>query len=49
MYSTGANENAERFSVCHFDIPMRNCSVFLDDHQVVDAGRLTGVAAGKEM
>jgi 2,5-dihydroxypyridine 5,6-dioxygenase len=49
MYSTGANENAERFSVCHFDIPMRNCSVYLDDHQVVDAGRLTGVAAGEEM
>lgn len=49
MYSTGANENADRFSVCHFDIPMRNCSVFLDDHQVVDAGRLTGVAAGEEI
>jgi 2,5-dihydroxypyridine 5,6-dioxygenase len=48
MYSTGANENAERFSVCHFDIPMRECSVFLDDHQVVDRGRLVGVAAGEE-
>ena len=47
MYSTGANENAERFSVCHFDIPMRNCSVFLDTHQVVDEGRLAGVAAGE--
>lgn len=46
MYSTGANENAERFSVCHFDIPMRNCSVFLDDHQVVKDGQLTGIAAG---
>ncbi len=48
MYSTGANENAERFSVCHFDIPMRDCSVFLDDHQVVNKGRLVGVAAGEE-
>ena len=48
LFSTGANENAERFSVCHFDIPMRNCNVFLDDHQVVDNGRLVGVAAGEE-
>ena len=47
MYSTGANENAERFSVCHFDIPMRNCDVFLDDHQVVRHGNLTGIAARK--
>ena len=47
MYSTGANENAERFSVCHFDIPMRNCDVFLDDHQVVSHGSLTGIAARK--
>ena len=44
MYSTGANENAERFSVCHFDIPMRDCNVFLDDHQVVTAGALSGIA-----
>jgi 2,5-dihydroxypyridine 5,6-dioxygenase len=48
MYSTGANENAERFSVCHFDIPMRNCDVFLDDHRVVHQGLLEGVAAGKD-
>jgi 2,5-dihydroxypyridine 5,6-dioxygenase len=45
MYSTGANENAERFSVCHFDIPMRNCDVYLDDHRVVHRGVLDGVAA----
>lgn len=48
MYSTGANENADRFSVCHFDIPMRNCDVFLDDHRVVHQGMLDGVAAGKD-
>ncbi len=48
MYSTGSNENADRFSVCHFDIPMRNCDVFIDDHQVVERGKLTGIAAESE-
>lgn len=47
MFSTGSNENADRFSVCHFDLPMRNHDVFLDDVQVVDRGRLVGVAAGE--
>jgi 2,5-dihydroxypyridine 5,6-dioxygenase len=42
MFSTGANENAERFTRCHFDLPMRDCSVSLDGVAVVDAGRLVG-------
>lgn len=47
LYSTGANENANRFTAGHFDLPMRNHSVWLDDHQVVDKGVLVGVAAGE--
>jgi 2,5-dihydroxypyridine 5,6-dioxygenase len=47
LYSTGANENAHRFTAGHFDLPMRNHSVWLDDHQVVDKGVLVGVAAGQ--
>ncbi len=40
LYSTGANEVAGRFCRGHFDLPMRNCTVTLDDTVVVDAGRL---------
>ena len=47
LFSTGANENAKRFTAGHFDLPMRNHSVWLDDHQVVDRGTLAGVAAGE--
>lgn len=42
LFSTGANETAGRYTGCHFDYPMRNCTIFLDDHCVVDAGSLTG-------
>ncbi len=41
LISTGANEFADRFTDCHFDLPMRNCDVFVDDRQVVAHGRLT--------
>lgn len=40
VYSTGANELAGRFCRGHFDLPMRNCTVTLDDAVVVDAGVL---------
>lgn len=40
MISTGANEFAERFTNCHFDLPMRNCDVFVDDRQIIEAGAL---------
>ncbi|HLU18785.1 MAG TPA: peptidase M29 [Pusillimonas sp.] len=40
LFSTGANETAGRYTGCHFDYPMRNCTVFLDDHCVVDSGSL---------
>jgi len=42
MISTGANEFAERFTNCHFDIPMRNCSVMIDEDPVLVDGRLQG-------
>lgn len=41
LFSTGANEAAGRFSACHFDLPMRNCTIRLDDDEpVVDRGVL---------
>lgn len=42
LYSTGANEVAGRHTLGHFDLPMRNCTVTLDDKVVVEAGRLQG-------
>lgn len=41
LYSTGANETAQRFTACHFDFPMRECTVELDGKKVVDRGRLS--------
>ena len=45
LFSTGANENAGRFTAGHFDLPMRNCTVALDGQVVVDAGALQGELA----
>ena len=42
LFSTGANENAGRFTRGHFDFPMRHCTVLLDGETVVDAGRVVG-------
>ncbi len=41
MFSTGPNAEAggNRHTPCHLDIPMRNCSVFLDGEAVVLEGR----------
>jgi 2,5-dihydroxypyridine 5,6-dioxygenase len=41
LYSCGANEVAGRFTAGHFDLPMRGCTVLLDDVPVVTDGRLT--------
>jgi 2,5-dihydroxypyridine 5,6-dioxygenase len=40
LYSTGANEVAGRHTLGHFDLPIRSCTVALDDVVVVDEGRL---------
>jgi len=45
LYSTGANEHAGRFTAGHFDLPMRNCTVLLDDVPVVVAGTLVAELA----
>jgi 2,5-dihydroxypyridine 5,6-dioxygenase len=42
LFSTGANENAGRYTAGHFDLPMRGCTVALDGRVVVDAGVLQG-------
>lgn len=41
LFSTGANEFAGRFTKCHFDFPMRNCDLWIDETQVLKAGTLT--------
>jgi 2,5-dihydroxypyridine 5,6-dioxygenase len=47
MFSTGPNSEAggQRDPYCHLDMPMRNCSVSLDDVLVLDNGRLIEDAA----
>ncbi len=42
LYSTGANEFAKRYTLGHFDLPIRNCSVALDGETVVRSGVLQG-------
>ena len=44
LYSTGTNEAAKRFTLGHFDLPIRNCTIDLDGTTVVDAGVLQGLA-----
>jgi len=45
LYSTGANETAKRFTLGHFDLPIRNCTISLDDTVVVRNGALQGELA----
>jgi 2,5-dihydroxypyridine 5,6-dioxygenase len=40
LFSTGSNDFAGRFTEGHFDFPMRNCSIFLDDEMIVSEGVL---------
>ena len=42
LFSTGANENAGRYTAGHFDLPMRGCTIALDGRVAVDAGVLQG-------
>ena len=42
LYSTGANETAGRHTLGHYDLPLRGCSVRLDDEDVVKEGVLQG-------
>lgn len=45
LYSTGANETAGRYSLGHFDLPLRSCTIRLDDTTVVENGVLQGELA----
>jgi 2,5-dihydroxypyridine 5,6-dioxygenase len=40
LYSTGANEFAGRHTLGHFDLPLRGCTIHLDDALIVDNGVL---------
>lgn len=40
LWSTGANQYAGRYTLGHFDLPMRNCTIALDSRVVVKAGIL---------
>lgn len=41
LYSTGANEFADRFTQGHFDLPMMGCTIMVDETCVVENGKLT--------
>ncbi len=42
LWSTGSNQYANRFTLGHFDLPMRACTIALDGHEVVKRGVLQG-------
>lgn len=42
LWSTGSNQYAGRFTLGHFDLPMRGCTITLDGTPVVVAGQLQG-------
>jgi 2,5-dihydroxypyridine 5,6-dioxygenase len=45
LYSTGANETAGRHTLGHFDLPLRGCTIRLDDKLIVEGGVLQGELA----
>ena len=45
LWSTGANQYAGRYTLGHFDLPMRNCTIALDGKVVVKQGVLQGELA----
>ena len=38
LYSIGANEFANRYTDGHFDLPMMDCTIYLDEEMVVNKG-----------
>jgi 2,5-dihydroxypyridine 5,6-dioxygenase len=44
LYSTGANEVAGRYTLGHFDLPFRHCTLELDGRRIVADGRLQSEA-----
>ncbi|HIL87545.1 MAG TPA: peptidase M29 [Deltaproteobacteria bacterium] len=45
LFSTGSNQYANRFTLGHFDLPLRRCTITLDDTVVVKEGVLQGELA----
>jgi 2,5-dihydroxypyridine 5,6-dioxygenase len=45
LWSTGSNQYAGRFTLGHFDLPMRGCTITLDGVPVVIKGKLQGELA----
>ncbi|MEM1103586.1 MAG: peptidase M29 [Pseudomonadota bacterium] len=45
LYSTGANPFADRYTLGHFDLPLRNCSIELNGEVLIDNGELKGALA----
>ena len=45
VWSAGANQYAGRYTLGHFDLPMRNCTIALDGRVVVKDGVLQGELA----
>ena len=48
LFSTGPNHAAGRHSGCHFDIPLRHCSIFLDGAPVVIDGTIVAPSIRRE-
>ncbi|MBM3568037.1 MAG: peptidase M29 [Alphaproteobacteria bacterium] len=44
LYSTGANEFAKRYTLGHFDLPLRGHSVTLDGQAMIERGALCPIA-----
>jgi len=42
LWSAGSNQYANRFTLGHFDLPMRHCTIALDGKPVVIEGKLQG-------
>jgi 2,5-dihydroxypyridine 5,6-dioxygenase len=40
LYSTGANEVAQRYTLGHFDLPLKACTIALDGTPVVAQGKV---------
>jgi 2,5-dihydroxypyridine 5,6-dioxygenase len=42
MFSIGPNTDfgGDNDTLCHVDIPMRDCSLYLDDELIIDSGHI---------
>jgi 2,5-dihydroxypyridine 5,6-dioxygenase len=40
MWSTGPNVHVGRYTPAHYDIPMRECTILLDDQVVIERGEI---------